>query len=150
MLYLSHSSHDWVFLGINERLEHDTDSHVNVIIYDIIPQVKSGMCFGQTDHAFDMTDGNGNASSGLNIVRAQIRLNRSKHWKRTEELITIDSLRRSLYIRAILSWSIWCSLGWIFSRAYIIYLRSKSCGIFSTPAKLVSFTSSGSLSTCIQ
>lgn len=61
-------------------------------------------------------------------------------------IVTIDSRRRSLYMRAILSWSIWCSLGWIFSRAYMMYLRRSPCGTFSGP--LVSIWASNS-SDCV-
>lgn len=64
--------------------------------------------------------------------------------------LTIDSLRRSLYIRAILSWSIWCNFGWIFSRAYVIYFRRRSWGILSTPARFVSLMSTGALSSWME
>ena len=51
----------------------------------------------------------------------------------------MDSFLSSANILATLSWSMLCNLGWIFSRAYMMYFFSISCGIVSLPATVYSF-----------
>ena len=62
---LPHRSHDGEFLRVDEALEHDADSHVDVILIYIISQVKSRVRFGHANHRLDVTHGDRDASGSL-------------------------------------------------------------------------------------
>lgn len=63
--HFPHRSHDRVLLSINERFEHDSDGHINVIVDDMFTQVELSMRFCHSNHTFNVTNGNRNAPSSL-------------------------------------------------------------------------------------
>ena len=50
MSYLSHSSHDTELLCTDETLEHDSDSHVHIVLIHVISQVHLSMTLRHSDH----------------------------------------------------------------------------------------------------
>ena len=63
--YLSHASHYGELLCSDETFQHYADGHVDIILINIISEMQASMCFGHTNHGFNVTYCNGNTSSGL-------------------------------------------------------------------------------------
>ena len=66
-MYLSHVPHDGIFLCINETLQHDSDSHVNIVTVHILPQVHSGVGFSNSNYGLDVSHCDGDTTSSLEI-----------------------------------------------------------------------------------
>merc|ERR1719151_582170 len=59
-----HVLHHAVLLGVNERLEHDTHGHVDVVLRHKLSQVHLGVGLCHPDHALDVTNCDGDGASG--------------------------------------------------------------------------------------
>ena len=59
---LPHSLSDTELLSVDERLNGDTNCHINIALIDVLPQVHSSMSLGYTDNRFDVSDRDWDAS----------------------------------------------------------------------------------------
>lgn len=62
MTYLFHVTHDRELLSVNEGLQHHSNSHVDIIFMDILPQMHAGMSLSHADHALNVTYSDGNTA----------------------------------------------------------------------------------------
>ncbi len=69
--HLPHAPHHAELLRVNEAFQHDTDSHVHVVLQHVIPQMHAGVCLSHADHGLYVTHGNRDTSCSL---RDNIRL----------------------------------------------------------------------------
>ena len=63
--YPAHAPHDAVLLGVDEALEHHADSHVGVVLLDVVSQVHLGVRLGHPNHRLDVADRDRDAASRL-------------------------------------------------------------------------------------
>ena len=64
-MYLPHVSHDRVFLSVNKALQHHSNSHVDVVVVYILPQVHPGVGLRDTNDGLDVTNCDRNTASPL-------------------------------------------------------------------------------------
>lgn len=63
--YFTHGAHHRVFLGVDERFEHDANGHVDVIFDDIVAEMHFRVSFRKPNHTFDVTNCDRNTSCHL-------------------------------------------------------------------------------------
>ena len=71
--YLSHVSHDSIFLCVNETLQHDSNRHINIITVHIFSKVHSGVSLSDTNDRLNVSNCDGNTASSLQSNKTTVR-----------------------------------------------------------------------------
>ena len=67
--YLLHRSLDTIFLCIDKTLQNNLDGHIDIIILvDEVSEMDASVCFGDTNHWFDLSNRHGNTASDQRLT----------------------------------------------------------------------------------